>query len=30
LGANRCIVKPFDPDEVMRAINACTNVDRTT
>jgi CheY-like chemotaxis protein len=25
LGANRCIIKPFDPDEVMRAINACIN-----
>lgn len=30
LGANQCIVKPFDLDEVMRAINACLNVDRTT
>ncbi len=23
LGASRCIVKPFDPDEVMTAIQAC-------
>jgi CheY-like chemotaxis protein len=29
LGANRCIVKPFDPDDVMRAINACLKIDRT-
>jgi CheY-like chemotaxis protein len=29
LGANRCIVKPFDLDEVMQAINACLNIDRT-
>jgi CheY-like chemotaxis protein len=29
LGANRCIVKPFDPDEVMQAINACINIERT-
>lgn len=28
LGANRCIVKPFDLDEVMQAINACLNIDR--
>jgi CheY-like chemotaxis protein len=25
LGANQCIVKPFDLDEVMRAINTCIN-----
>jgi CheY-like chemotaxis protein len=30
LGANRCIVKPFDPDEVLRAINACLNSDCAT
>lgn len=30
LGANQCIVKPFDLDEVMRAINTCLNVARTT
>lgn len=29
LGANRCIVKPFDMDEVMRAINACLNAAHT-
>lgn len=29
LGANRCIVKPFDMDEVMRAINACLNATHT-
>ncbi len=27
LGANQCIVKPFDLDEVMRAINACLSAD---
>jgi len=29
LGANQCIVKPFDLDEVMRAINACLSTRRT-
>jgi two-component system response regulator len=29
LGANQCIVKPFDLDEVMHAINTCLNIDRT-
>lgn len=30
LGANQCIVKPFDPDEVLRAINACINAVHTS
>ncbi len=30
LGANQCIVKPFDPDEVMRAINTCINAVHTS
>lgn len=29
LGASQCIVKPFDVDEVMRAINACLSARRT-
>ena len=29
LGANQCIVKPFDLDEVMSAINACLNIRNT-
>ncbi|MEJ5310656.1 MAG: response regulator [Anaerolineae bacterium] len=29
LGANQCIVKPFDLDEVMRAINACLSTRHT-
>lgn len=28
LGASRCIVKPFDLDEVLTAINACLNESR--
>ncbi len=28
LGASRCIVKPFDPDEVLTAIYACLNESR--
>ena len=30
LGANQCIVKPFDPDEVMRTIHACLKGDCAT
>ncbi|HOU14169.1 MAG TPA: response regulator [Anaerolineae bacterium] len=30
LGASQCIVKPFDPDEVLTAIRVCLNASRRT